>query len=377
MRQARTSASSCRKSAVSTCMLKLALFVIQAPSMPPQSPLAHYPLWTGRYHKQLEPLRAYFTESRFSATRIAVEIRWLLALAAEPALAEIKPFSKDTTAELERIIASVLRGGRCSGEGDRGRNQPRRQGDRIRLRKRLAGNPEGARVAGFVHFACTSEDTNNLAYGLMLREGAGPRVLLPALDRVIETLAALARQLAGAAMLARTHGQPASPNDARQGACERRSSPAARAALDSLGVHHGEDQRRRGQLQRPPSPRIPISTGRASLGRSSSLSVSNSIPTPSRSSRTTASPSSSTRSRAPTPCSSIWTAICGATSRWATSSRKRKRAKSAPRPCRTRSIRSTSRIPRAISESPTRCCDIFPRSFRCRAGSAISRIRRC
>src|SRR6266513_1881028 len=177
---ARTSASRRSNWAGSTRMIKSVLFAIRAPLMPPHSPPsplnALSPL-DGRYHKQLEPLRACFSEAALFRYRIAVEIRWLLALAAEAAIAEIKPDVK----AIEYWI-----------------------------RKRLAGNPEGARVAEFVHFACTSEDINNLAYGLMLKEGRD-RVLLPALDRVIEALAALAVRLADAAMLARTHGQPASP----------------------------------------------------------------------------------------------------------------------------------------------------------------------
>ena len=78
------------------------------PPHSPPSPLNALSPLDGRYHKQLEPLRAYFTESALFRYRIAVEIRWLLALAADPAIAEIKPFSKDTTAELERIIAAKL-----------------------------------------------------------------------------------------------------------------------------------------------------------------------------------------------------------------------------------------------------------------------------
>ena len=127
--------------------------------MPPQSPLSALSPLDGRYHKQLEPLRASFSEGALFRYRIAVEIRWLLALAAEPAIAEIKPFSKDTIAELERIIETFS-------------EEDAAQAKAIEywLKKRLAGNPEGARVAGFVHFACTSEDINNLAYGLMLKE---------------------------------------------------------------------------------------------------------------------------------------------------------------------------------------------------------------
>src|SRR6266849_5870980 len=177
---ARTSASRRLNWAGFTRMIKSALFAIRAPLMPPHSPPsplnALSPL-DGRYHKQLEPLRACFSEAALFRYRIAVESRWLLALAAEPAIAETNPAVKAVE---------------------------------YWLKKRLAGNPEGARVAEFVHFACTSEDISNLAYGLMLKEGRD-RVLLPALDRVIEALAALARRLADAAMLARTHGQPASP----------------------------------------------------------------------------------------------------------------------------------------------------------------------
>src|SRR5712671_4720680 len=210
IRQARTSASSCLKSAALTCVLKLALFVIRAPSMPPQSPLSALSPLDGRYHKQLEPLRAYFTESALFRYRIAVEIRWLLALAADPAIAEIEPFSKDTAAELERIIAAFSEEDAAQVKAIEAETNHDVKAIEYWLKKRLAGNSEATRVAEFVHFACTSEDINNLAYGLMLKEGRD-RVLLPALDRVTETLAALAVRLADAAMLARTHGQPASP----------------------------------------------------------------------------------------------------------------------------------------------------------------------
>jgi adenylosuccinate lyase len=180
------------------------------PPHSPPSPLNALSPLDGRYHKQLEPLRACFSEAALFRYRIAVEIRWLLALAAEPAIAEIKPFSKDTTAELERIIAAFSEEDAAQAKAIEAETNHDVKAIEYWLKKRLEGNPEGARVAGFVHFACTSEDINNLAYGLMLREGRD-RVLLPALDRLIETLAALARRLADAAMLARTHGQPASP----------------------------------------------------------------------------------------------------------------------------------------------------------------------
>jgi len=178
--------------------------------MPPLSPLSALSPLDGRYHKQLEPLRNCFSEAALFRHRVAIEIRWLLALAGDPAIAEIKPFSKDTNQALERLIK-----GFSDEDADQVKAIEAETNHDVKaieywLKQRLAGNPEGARVAGFVHFACTSEDINNLAYGLMLKEGRD-RVLLPALDRVIETLVAMAKSLADAAMLSRTHGQPASP----------------------------------------------------------------------------------------------------------------------------------------------------------------------
>src|SRR6266702_4382723 len=210
MRQARTRASRRLKSAVLIRMLRLPPSAIQAPSMPHSPPFSQLgalsPL-DGRYHKQLEPLRASFSEAALFRYRVAVEIRWLLALAAEPAIAEIKSFSKDTSAELERVIATFSEEDAAQVKSIEAETNHDVKAIEYWLKKRLAGNPEATRVAEFVHFACTSEDINNLAYALMLKEGRD-RVLLPALDRVIEALAA---QLADAAMLARTHGQPASP----------------------------------------------------------------------------------------------------------------------------------------------------------------------
>src|SRR6266581_2601989 len=178
--------------------------------MPPLSPLSALSPLDGRYHKQLEPLRACFSEAALFRYRIAVEIRWLLALAAESAIGEIRPFSGATRSELERIIETFSEEDAAQVKTVEAQTNHDVKAIEYWLKKRLAGNPEGARVAEFVHFACTSEDINNLAYGLMLKE-ARDRVLLPALDRLIEALAALAARLADAAMLARTHGQPASP----------------------------------------------------------------------------------------------------------------------------------------------------------------------
>jgi adenylosuccinate lyase len=176
----------------------------------PPSPLNALSPLDGRYHKQLEPLRSCFSEAALFRHRVAIEIRWLLALAGDAAIAEIKPFSKDTSQALERLIEAFSEEDAAQVKAIEAETNHDVKAIEYWLKRRLAGNPEASRVAGFVHFACTSEDINNLAYALMLKEGRD-RVLLPALDRVIETLAAMAKSLADAAMLSRTHGQPATP----------------------------------------------------------------------------------------------------------------------------------------------------------------------
>ena len=176
----------------------------------PPSPLNALSPLDGRYHKQLEPLRSCFSEAALFRHRVAIEIRWLLALAGDAAIAEIRPFSKDTNQALERLIEAFSEEDAAQVKAIEAETNHDVKAIEYWLKRRLAGNPEASRVAGFVHFACTSEDINNLAYALMLKEGRD-RVLLPALDRVIETLAAMAKSLADAAMLSRTHGQPATP----------------------------------------------------------------------------------------------------------------------------------------------------------------------
>jgi len=176
----------------------------------PLSPLSALSPLDGRYHRQLEPLREFFSEAALFRHRILVEVRWLLAIAAEPAIAEIKPFSKATNAELERLVAPFSDDDAADVKAIEAETNHDVKAIEYWLRKRLAGNPEAKRVAEFVHFACTSEDINNLAYGMMLKE-ARDRVLLPALDRVVDALAAHAARLADCPMLSRTHGQPATP----------------------------------------------------------------------------------------------------------------------------------------------------------------------
>jgi len=174
------------------------------------SPLTALSPLDGRYEKSAAPLRPYFSEAALIRYRVLIELEWLKALAAERRLREIRPFSRATVATLDRVVAGF-------GEGDAERVKAIEaetnhdvKAIEYWLKGRLARNTEVQRSLEFVHFACTSEDINNLAYALMLAQ-ARDRVLLPRLDQLIETLRALARRHAARPMLSRTHGQPASP----------------------------------------------------------------------------------------------------------------------------------------------------------------------
>ena len=174
------------------------------------SPLTAVSPLDGRYADKTAALRSFASEWGLIRYRLRVEIAWLRALAAEPTLAEPRGLSADAEAALERIAAEF-------GEADarRVKEIERTTNHDVKaveyfLRERITSVPELANIQEFVHFACTSEDINNLAYALMLRD-VRDEVLLPELDGVILGLRALAERFAEQPMLARTHGQPASP----------------------------------------------------------------------------------------------------------------------------------------------------------------------
>ncbi len=164
----------------------------------------------GRYHGKLGALRDCFSEQALIRQRVRVEVEWLKTLAAEPALKEVPPFSKATVAELDALVKDF-----SEVDGERVKAIEATTNHDVKaveylLKERLANNAEVTKVAEFIHFACTSEDINNLCHALMLQEARG-KALLPALDALIVRLRALAHELADAPMLSRTHGQPASP----------------------------------------------------------------------------------------------------------------------------------------------------------------------
>ena len=164
----------------------------------------------GRYSSKVESLRQYFSELALIRYRVLIEIEWLQALAAEPVLAEVPEFSAATVKELDAIVTGFSEPDGAAVKTIEARTNHDVKAIEYFLKERLAGNAEIAKVAEFIHFACTSEDVNNLCHALMLK-AARDDVMLPALDRIIWRLTAMAHELADAAMLAHTHGQPASP----------------------------------------------------------------------------------------------------------------------------------------------------------------------
>ena len=165
----------------------------------------------GRYAAKVDALRPQFSEFGLIRRRLQVEVEWLKALAAEPHFAEIPAFSPATVAELDALVA------------DFGPAQAQEVKDieavtnhdvkalEYWIKKQTAGNAEVTKVGEFIHFACTSEDINNLSHALMCKH-ARDEVMVPALDGVVAKLTELAHAYAAVPMMSRTHGQPATPS---------------------------------------------------------------------------------------------------------------------------------------------------------------------
>jgi adenylosuccinate lyase len=174
------------------------------------SPLAALSPLDGRYAKATDPLRAYFSEQALIRYRVRIELEWLQALAAQRPIRELKPFSARTRRDFTRLVAHF-----SERDAEHIKNIEAQTNHDVKaieywLKSRLAKNREAQRSLEFIHFACTSEDVNNLSYALMLAESRA-EVMLPRLDRLAEALRRLAHRHADLAMLSRTHGQPATP----------------------------------------------------------------------------------------------------------------------------------------------------------------------
>ena len=164
----------------------------------------------GRYQAKVAPLRALFSEWALIRFRVKVEVEWLKALAAEPTLAEVPPFSAGAIAALDALVENFSEADGAAVKAIEATTNHDVKAVEYFLQQKFTGNAALETVAEFIHFACTSEDINNLCHALMLKQ-ARDDVMLPALDSNISRLTAQAHELAALPMLAHTHGQPASP----------------------------------------------------------------------------------------------------------------------------------------------------------------------
>ena len=165
----------------------------------------------GRYAGKVEPLRPIFSEFGLMHRRVRVEIEWLLALAMEPKIVELKEFDAVQISALKAIADNF-----SEADGERIKMIESTTNHDVKaveyfIKERIGADASLAQAKEFVHFACTSEDINNLSYALMLRD-ARDDVLLPQLDAIIANLRELAHAHAALPLLSRTHGQTASPS---------------------------------------------------------------------------------------------------------------------------------------------------------------------
>ena len=163
----------------------------------------------GRYASRCDGLRPLLSEGGFMAHRVEVEIAWLLGLS-EAGLPELTPFSEASKARLNALVSDF-----SEADAQRIKDIERVTNHDVKaveywLKEKVADSPELAQAGEFIHFACTSEDINNTSHALMLTR-ARDQVLLPALRQLLKALTQIAHDQAAQPMLARTHGQPATP----------------------------------------------------------------------------------------------------------------------------------------------------------------------
>jgi adenylosuccinate lyase len=165
----------------------------------------------GRYGNKTIPLRAIFSEYGLIRARVEVEIRWLQRLADHDAISEVPAFSANTNAQLNDIVSNF-----SEADAQRIKDIEATTNHDVKaveyfIKEKFADNDELQAVNEFVHFACTSEDINNLSHGLMLKAGRD-QVIVPMMKDIAEAIRKLAHEHAAVPMLSRTHGQTASPS---------------------------------------------------------------------------------------------------------------------------------------------------------------------
>lgn len=163
----------------------------------------------GRYASKCDALRPFLSEFGLIHARVTVEVRWLQALSNRPEIVEVTPFSAETNAALDAIVSSF-----SEEDANRIKEIERTTNHDVKaveyfLKEKIAGIAELQNAGEFIHFACTSEDINNLSHALMLKNGR--EVLVSSMKQILNAISALATTHAEQPMLSRTHGQTASP----------------------------------------------------------------------------------------------------------------------------------------------------------------------
>ncbi|MEQ1528518.1 MAG: adenylosuccinate lyase [Methylococcales bacterium] len=163
----------------------------------------------GRYADKVTALRPIFSEYGLIRSRVEVEVRWLQALAAHGKIIEVSPFSETANQLLNNIVSDF-----SEADAQRVKDIEKTTNHDVKaveylLKEKIAGHAELEKVSEFIHFACTSEDINNLSYALMLK--AGRAVILGQIDECINAIKKVAMDTAEQPMLSRTHGQSATP----------------------------------------------------------------------------------------------------------------------------------------------------------------------
>ncbi|QSE44902.1 adenylosuccinate lyase [Acinetobacter johnsonii] len=163
----------------------------------------------GRYASKCDALRPFLSEFGLIHARVTVEVRWLQALANRPEITEVPDFSAETNATLDAIVADF-----SESDANRIKDIERTTNHDVKaveyfLKEKIEGIEELKNAGEFIHFACTSEDINNLSHALMLKSGRD--VLVASMQQIIDSIVALAEKHADQPMLSRTHGQTASP----------------------------------------------------------------------------------------------------------------------------------------------------------------------
>ena len=163
----------------------------------------------GRYASKCDALRPFLSEFGLIHARVTVEVRWLQALSNRPEIVEVAPFSNETNAALDAIVSNF-----SEEDANRIKEIERTTNHDVKaveyfLKEKIAGIAELQNAGEFIHFACTSEDINNLSHALMLKNGR--EVLVSSMKQILNAISTLATTHAEQPMLSRTHGQTASP----------------------------------------------------------------------------------------------------------------------------------------------------------------------